>query len=168
MAAELLRESGIAVTDQSVRQGVAAARWPGRLELLPGNPPVLLDGAHNPAGAVALRESLMDFPCRRLVMVIGVMADKAWPDIVRTLLPAAAIVIAVRPALDRALPPEVLAEFCRDNGGDAVVAVNVAAGLDSAKTMAGNSDLVLVTGSLFTVGEARAYLAGGEFAPIRG
>jgi dihydrofolate synthase/folylpolyglutamate synthase len=168
MAARLLATAGFTVTPESVFKGVSAARWPGRLELFPGSPPVLLDGAHNPAGALALRESLADFPRRRLLLLAGVLADKSWQETLLTLLPLAAVVVAVQPSLERALPAEELAGFCSMHGCEAFAAGDVAAGLAHVTGQAGADDLVLVTGSLFTVGEARALLSGLPFMPISG
>src|SRR6185369_536247 len=77
-AARLLGAAGLQVTEDAIRKGVAAAVWPGRLELFEGPPRILLDGAHNPAGAVALRRSLADYRYDRLILVFGAMADKSW------------------------------------------------------------------------------------------
>jgi len=167
-AAVTLAADGFTVSDAACQEGVAAASWPGRLELFPGKPPVLLDGAHNPAGTTALSESLADYSYRRLIMVVGVMADKSWQEMLLPLLGNAALVVAVSPALDRSLPAGELAAFCRGQGCDAVAAGDVAAGLVQAQRLAAADDLVLVTGSLFTVGEARAYLTGSAFMPVRG
>jgi dihydrofolate synthase/folylpolyglutamate synthase len=166
--ARILGDFGFAVTGIAIRKGLAAAVWPGRLELFAGEPRVLLDGAHNPAGARSLCDSLKDFSYKRLFLVVGMMADKAWQDTLAPLLRLADKVITVEPALDRALPAEELACFCRGEGVDAVSAGRVSAGLESAKNAASPDDLVLVTGSLFTVGEARAYLTGSSFMLIRG
>jgi len=167
-AALTLAADGFRVSDAACQAGIAAAAWPGRLELFPGKPPVLLDGAHNPAGAIALSESLVDYRYRRLFMVIGVMADKSWQEMLLPLLGSAELVVAVSPALDRSLPAGELAEFCRSRGCAAVAAGDVAAGLVQAQRLAAEDDLVLVTGSLFTAGEARALLTGAAFMPIRG
>lgn len=167
-AARLLAEAGFPVTEDAIRKGVAAAVWPGRLELFAGSPPILLDGAHNPAGSLALCDSLADFSFNRLLLVVGMMADKAWQETLLPLLPLAAMIIAVEPALDRALPADELARFCSENGCSAAAVKSVCSGLDYAKSQAAADDLVLVTGSLFTVGEARAMLTGSSFMPIRG
>lgn len=167
-AARLLDSAGFPVDDGALRSGVAAARWPGRMELFPGPPRIMLDGAHNPAGAAALADSLADVRYRRLLLVVGVMADKAWQELLGPLLPLAATVIAVEPSLERALPAETLAGFIRQAGVEAVIGGDVGRGLGLACDMAGYDDLVLVCGSLFTVGEARSRLTGREFAPIRG
>jgi len=167
-AARLLATAGFAVDDTLLRAGVAAARWPGRMELFPGTPRILLDGAHNPAGATALAGSLADIPRRRLILVVGVMADKAWQDLLQPLLPMVDSVVAVTPSLDRALPADTLAGFIREAGVAAEVGGDVRHGLEQAVSRAGGDDLVLVCGSLFTVGEARSVLTGREFMPIRG
>lgn len=167
-AARLLYDAGFQVTDDAIRTGLATAVWPGRLELFEGAPPVLLDGAHNPAGALSLCLSLKDFSYKRLLLVIGTMADKAWQDTVAPLLSFADKVITVEPAIDRALAAEQLACYCRGAGVDAFSAGTVNAGLATAKNLANSDDLILVTGSLFTVGEARAIMTDKSFMPIRG
>jgi dihydrofolate synthase/folylpolyglutamate synthase len=167
-AAKTLVADGFVISDAACQSGVAAAVWPGRLELFPGSPPLLLDGAHNPAGVLALVEALADFKRERLLLVAGVMADKSWQEMLLPLLPLAAEVIAVEPSLERALPAETLLAFCRDNGCHAAAAGAVAAGLEYGRRRAAADDLILVTGSLFTVGEARALLTGSTYMPIRG
>jgi len=167
-AARLLAHGGFSQTDDAVRKGLAAAVWPGRLELFSGEQRVLLDGAHNPAGALSLAESLQDFSYKRLFLVVGMMADKAWQDTLVPFLLLADKVITVEPAIDRALSAEELARFFKGAGVDAFSAGGVRAGLESALRSAVADDLILVTGSLFTVGEARAYLTGNSCMPIRG
>jgi dihydrofolate synthase/folylpolyglutamate synthase len=167
-AARLLYNAGFQVTEDAIRTGLATAVWPGRLELFESEPPVLLDGAHNPAGALSLCESLKDFSYKRLILVIGTMADKAWQDTVTPLLSFADKVITVESAIDRALDAEELACYCRGKGVEAFSAGTVSAGLATASDSANSDDLILVTGSLFTVGEARAIITGNSFMPIRG
>ncbi len=167
-AARLLGEAGFQVTGDVIRKGVAAAVWPGRLELFEGPPPILLDGAHNPAGAVALRRSLADYRYDRLILVFGAMADKSWQETLMQLLPLADLLVAVKPSIDRALAADELAGFGTARGGKVTAAGDVKAGLEFASKIAGPDDLILVTGSLFTVGEARSIITCGTFMPIRG
>jgi len=167
-AARLLAYAGFSVSNDAIGKGLAAAVWPGRLELFEGTPRVLLDGAHNPAGALSLVESLQDFSYKRLFLVVGMMADKAWQETLAPLLAFADKAITVEPAIDRALSAEELAVFCRSRGVAAFSAGSVRGGLESATHSAAPEDLVLVTGSLFTVGEARALMTGSSFMPIRG
>ena len=167
-AAELLAREGFPLTTGALRCGIEQARWPGRMELFPGPPRILLDGAHNAAGARALAEALADYPRQRLLLVVGVMADKEWAEVLMPLIPLSERVIAVAPALERALPPEELAAFCHCLGLQVDMAGSVAAGLTRARQLAGKDDLILVSGSLFTVGEARATLLDRPFQGIRG
>jgi dihydrofolate synthase/folylpolyglutamate synthase len=144
---------------EAVRTGFAAARSPGRLELFhrPGRAPVLLDGAHNPDGARALAAALRgEFPFRRRVVVLGVMGDKDVDGIVGEVLGAADAVVVTQPASNRAAPADRLAKAVRLAGRTALTAVDVPAALALASELAGEDDaVVVVTGSLYTVGEAR-------------
>lgn len=167
-AATLLRASGYTINGEIIRYGLSRAIWPGRLELFAAKTAILLDGAHNPAGVAALVESLAGFHYNRLFLVVGVMADKEWQEVVKPLLGLAWSVVTVCPAIDRGLDAEELARFCLQQGVDAAATPSVSDGIDSAAAMALPDDLLLITGSLFTVGEARAYLTGGSFMPVRG
>ena len=128
----------------------------------------MLDGAHNPAGAQALAESLRDVPHDALLVVAGVMADKDTEEIFKPLFPLAKLVYTVSPAIERAIPSERLAALCRSHGVACQDAGTVAEGLEQAKKAARTGDLILVCGSLFTVGEARSILCGERFEPFRG
>lgn len=167
-AALQLSDAGFKVSDADCVTGAARARWPGRLELFPGEPAILLDGAHNPAGARALVESLSAYKYQRLILVAGVMADKAWPEVLLSLLPLADLTVAVKPSMERALADSELAAFCLGHGFAAVAAGTPDQGVERARAEAKAGDLILVAGSLFTVGEVRAYLTGTSFMPIRG
>lgn len=167
-AAELLTTQGFALNASVLRRGIESARWPGRMERFGDAPGIVLDGAHNAAGAEALAEALTDVPHARLFLVVGVMGDKDVEGTLAHLLPLADSVFAVCPALERALPSDELASLCRKGGAKAIDAGEVAAGLALAARAAGPADLVLVCGSLFTVGEARAYLLEQHFEPYRG
>lgn len=166
--AEILRVVGFPVSPQAMIAGVAKARWPGRMELFPGPPRLLLDGAHNPAGAAALADALADIPRERLFLVAGVMADKELDGILAPLLPLVDRVFAVAPALERALPAGELALHCFAAGVEAMEAGSVAEGIELARNLAQDDDLILVCGSLFTVGEARSHLKSRTFEPFRG
>ena len=167
-AAELLSGAGFPLTPQALAQGVERASWPGRMELFPGSPRLILDGAHNPAGVAALVEALAEIPRQRLLVVVGVMGDKELSGILGPLLPLADAVFAVAPAIDRALPAAQLASFCRLAGVCAHDAGSVDRGIALAREEASAGDLILVCGSLFTVGEARGILLSRQFDPFRG
>src|SRR6185369_16875042 len=124
--------------------------------------------AHNPAGAAALAGALEDIPYRKLLLVLGVMADKDVREIVSPLAPLTATCYCVCPAVDRGLDARELAAILTEIGIQAVASGSVANGIRSAQRDAGSDDLILVCGSLFTVGEAKAWLAGTKFEGIRG
>ncbi|UFS71343.1 bifunctional folylpolyglutamate synthase/dihydrofolate synthase [Geomonas sp. RF6] len=167
-AAELLSELGFPLLPEAVYSGVAGAVWPGRMELFPGPPRVLLDGAHNPAGTAALADALGEMERDRLFLVLGVMGDKDLIGMLEPLLPLADGVFTVAPALERASDPAILAEFCRERGVAAQACSSVADGISEARATAREGDLIVICGSLFTVGEARGILLSRRFEPFRG
>jgi len=138
------------------------------MEILGQSPRFLLDGAHNPAGGEALAEALTDVTRARLLIVAGVMCDKDAEGILSPLLPLAAHVFAVSPRVERAMASGDLATVCNACGVASTNAGAVADGLAMARNAAEPDDLILVCGSLFTVGEARAILLSDSFEPCRG
>jgi len=151
-AAVALREIGIA--REAIECGIRQARWPGRLERLCDSPETIADGAHNPAGARALAEYLRTFHAgRRISLIFAAMKDKAVEDVAPVLFPLAHELIFTAADTSRSRRPEALAaQFSQWPS-------KVAARLADALGMAANADLVIITGSLFLVGEARRMLA---------
>lgn len=146
-----------------VREGFAAVRSPGRLEVVRRDDgcPVVLDGAHNVAGARALAGALRDeFTYRHRVLVVGVLGDKDVEGIVDALLPVADHVVATAPPTGRAAPAERVAKAVRAAGRTVEVAGDVVEALELASGLAREEDAVVVTGSLYTVGAVRAALVG--------
>jgi dihydrofolate synthase / folylpolyglutamate synthase len=149
----------------AVRDGFARVRSPGRLELLScDGVPVLLDGAHNPAAAESLARSLhelRDHGTRRRVLVLGIMSDKDIPAMVRIFGSVVDEVVVTVADSPRAAGIEQLREACRAAGLTVVAGVeDVGAAVHEAARRAGRSGMVVVTGSLYTVGDARAALGG--------
>ncbi|MDD2897732.1 MAG: bifunctional folylpolyglutamate synthase/dihydrofolate synthase [Desulfuromonadaceae bacterium] len=167
-AAETLEMNGIDIATASYSEGISAARWPGRMELIAGTPRLLLDGAHNPAGAGALADALQDYSYSRLLLVTGVCDDKDIERIFAPLIPLADSVYTVTPAVDRALKDEELASFFLSRGIVAQPCGSVVSGVNRAIQQAAEDDLVVVCGSLFVVGEIKAWLEQTEFSGIRG
>jgi dihydrofolate synthase/folylpolyglutamate synthase len=154
-AVAALRELG--VSDNHIRTGMAAARWPGRLERVGAHPEVILDGAHNPAGARVLAEHIARFyQGRRVWLIYGAMRDKSVGEIAETLFPLAHELILTAPDAPRALDPRSLAPV--SGHPRPRTAVNLAAALAIVRAEAAPADAVFITGSLFLVGEARALL----------
>lgn len=149
----------LGIPGAAIRAGVAAARWPGRLERVRQNPDVILDGAHNPAGARALADYIRKFfgdePIR---IIFGAMRDKAVEEVTNTLFPLAAEVIVTAPDQPRALNPQSLSEVAVEGGAvESGTMVRVADSLQAALALAAERPMTtFITGSLFLVGEARA------------
>jgi len=145
----------IHVTAEKIRAGLAVVNWPGRLQLveMPAGRKLLLDGAHNVAGAETLRATLTkQFADTRPLLIFGALADKNWPDICRVLAPLAAKVVTVPVASGRTADARALAEvFNSANPAAKAVAVeNLAVALNASK----DESFVIITGSLYLVGEA--------------
>lgn len=133
-------------------EGIAEATWPGRLEFVSPNPDVILDGAHNPAGARALKRYLERFyGDQRIWMVYGAMRDKAIEEIAEILFPLAHELIFTAPDSARAIRPEALVEMA----GRGRCAANLGSAIATVKAEASDEDVVVITGSLFLIGEAR-------------
>jgi dihydrofolate synthase / folylpolyglutamate synthase len=160
VALQALKErDGPAVDANAIAAGLSSVVWPGRFEVVPGRPTVVVDGAHNDDSARRLREALAEqFPGRRLILVIGTSADKDLPAIVRELAPAAARVICTRSRHPRSAPADLLVSLCREEGVAAEEAADVPAALARARLLAHPTDVVCATGSLFVVAEAREAL----------
>ncbi|HEX6487807.1 MAG TPA: Mur ligase family protein [Candidatus Dormibacteraeota bacterium] len=147
-------------TDEAVRAGVAATRWPGRLEVIGAEPRIVLDGGHNPAGLKLVVKDLLELAGRRRVSVVfGAMADKdlaAMLEQLHQLDPPAIVFTRAESAAQRAAPPAELVALWGGEGASAVEPATAA--LERAFAGAGTGDVVLVCGSLYLVGEVRDHL----------
>jgi len=158
-AAEVLSEAGFRIEEPHLRRGLAETCWPGRLELIQTGTRILLDGAHNPEATEILKKALeTGYPRRRLIAILGIMADKDIPAMMKDIVPRTDLLFLTKARNERAASLDLLeAESssyekpCRKFG-------TVAEALDEALIQAGKEDLILVTGSLYIVGEARAHL----------
>jgi dihydrofolate synthase/folylpolyglutamate synthase len=159
---EVLEELGYTVSTEAMIEGLGNVDWPGRLEIVSSSPRVVLDGAHNPAGAQALRVSLEeDFRYRRLILVVGIMKDKDFGTMLRTLMPLADRVILSKPKTARAASPAALNEAAGGSEKREVVE-DLDEAIRRGLSMTESEDLLCITGSLYTVGEARAYFLSKE------
>ena len=141
---------------RAIESGIARARWPGRLEQISRVPEIVIDGAHNPAGARSLAAYLDQFYARRRVrMIYGAMRDKAVEEVCGILFPRAAQVIVTAPQQPRALYPEAVLQITGHPD------LRTAPGLREALELMSDirpEDAIFITGSLYLVGEARALL----------
>lgn len=160
-AIERLQMNGVYLTDTDIIEGVAAASHPGRMEIISEKPLLILDGAHNPDGMVMLANTLKeDFTYKRLLLVLGVLKDKDINTMVSTIIPLADIVIVTKSMNPRAYEPALLKEKIEkfDATKEVVVTASIPEAIEHARNIAKRKDLICVSGSLFTVGEARRYL----------
>ena len=158
-ALELLMEKGLEVRDDTIHSGLAATRWPGRLEVVSKEPFVLLDGAHNPSAVKTLKAFLQNgVVSGRLILVLGILHDKAWKPMLRELAGICDRMILTKPQYERAADPEELASFVRSLTQELVVIPHLPDAVSFALGEADRGDMVCITGSLYTVGEAKAYL----------
>ena len=154
-AAEVLESRGFRLGESAIREGLAQARWPGRLQIVSNSPRIILDGAHNPAAAEVLAAFLNEHRSQlnRLIMLFGVLQDKDWEAMLAPLGPLADHTILTRPPGDRGADPHELAgadRYCPK----VEIASDLEAGLALARSLAGPDDTILVSGSLYTVGAA--------------
>jgi dihydrofolate synthase/folylpolyglutamate synthase len=149
-------KSRISISESAVRQGLADARWPGRLEILEERPLVLADGAQNRESARRLKEALRrHFEFEKLCLLLGVSADKDLEGILEELLPEASCLVATQSRNPRALSASAVAESAEKFGKPVFREEDSAEALAKAISLAGASDLVLATGSLYLVGELK-------------
>ena len=175
--AHVLQQKGfVKVTEDHMREGLSQAVWPGRLEPFPvgawpppgqgqkGRAPLVLDGAHNPDGALALARTLDTLSYKKLHLIIGVMGDKDISGVLGPVYNLANRIYLTRAEFDRAATPGQLWDSLAQAFGSPKVLttlhLNIPEALAAAAQEAEEGDLVVLSGSLYTVGEGRAYLTG--------
>jgi dihydrofolate synthase/folylpolyglutamate synthase len=157
-AAEELAGQGFPVTPKSIETGIRNTRWPGRFQVLPATsdrPEIIFDVAHNPAGAWALRSALSTlYEDRPLTFIFGAMQDKAIREIAEILFPLAAQVIVTPADNPRTATPADIREASKRISAEIEDAPNVSSAITRAIAIAGTRGTVVVTGSIYVVGEA--------------
>lgn len=153
-AVEILRKNGLDISNKAVYEGLKSARLNGRFELIKENPIVIFDGSHNPHGVNAAIESIKNYFDGKVVLLMGVMADKEYPEMVKTLSEVAAKAFTVKPKNPRALDSMLLADEFIRNGVDAEFSTELSAGVEKALTYAEKHQLPLIAlGSLYMYSE---------------
>ena len=151
---EALRFYNIYVDIDSIRRGLYNTIWPGRCEVVSRNPLVVLDGAQNVASSKVLKETIKgNFKYNKLILVLGISNDKDIKGICKEFIPLSDKVILTKADNPRATEPEALAQYF--NGKDTYITRNVKEAKKISWRIANREDLILVTGSLFVVGEFR-------------
>ena len=157
-AAVELTHHGFHISPWNIARGIRLTHWPGRFQVIPAHdswPDLVFDVAHNPAGAWALRSTLSQhFEDRPLTFIFGAMRDKAIAEIAEILFPLAEHVVATRADNPRSATPGEVRYAAARTGADVVTAPHVPAALAQARSLAGSRGLVVITGSIYIVGEA--------------
>jgi len=154
-AAEELHKQGLPVTAESIERGIRETRWPGRFQVVPVNPEIVLDVAHNPAGAWALRSTLSSwYGDRRLIFVFGAMRDKAIREIAEILFPLAERVIVTSAENPRSATAEEIRDAAARTQAEIESRPDVPSAVPHARELAGADGILVITGSIYIVGEA--------------
>lgn len=150
---DVLRGSGIIISDAAVSRGLSKVIWPARFEFIYKN--ILLDCAHNPAAIGVLVDELRNLKYSRLIILTGILKDKDIKSMIAVLNPLASRFILARPNINRASDPGYIANFVKK---DYKIIPEVAEAVKYAKSILKKGDLLLITGSTYTVGEAMKQL----------
>ena len=167
---EVISPLGFHVSDESIYLGMSRVQWHGRLETVREKPTIILDGAHNPGGMRVLSEFFRTHHTeKKKILVFGVMKDKEYKKMLEEIAPLMDLVIITKPDMERALSPDVLKTLMQSselskgtasttqplNHLNVLYTQDVKSALEKAKDAAGDNDLILITGSLYTIGEAK-------------
>lgn len=159
-AVEFLQEQGLILPDSAIYSGLADVSWPGRLEIIPGPPRIILDGAHNPSAVTTLESFLRRHPSSGgLTLIAGILRDKAWKSMLRRLADVCDHLILTCPQYERAGDPEEQARFVSHYITNVTAIPRIADAISFAMKTLPPDGTLCITGSLYTVGEAKAYLA---------
>jgi dihydrofolate synthase/folylpolyglutamate synthase len=165
-AVELLEEKGFAISTRDITEGLRHPQWPGRLQVFSRDPLIVLDGGHNPAAVRVLADSLpREFRYGKLITVLGIMKDKDIGGVVRSIGPISDYILYSRPEYYRAAAPEEIQGAAAPLGKRGEVVCPLKDAIARARELAGPEDMILICGSLFTVGEAMTCLDPERYGP---
>lgn len=158
-ACEVINNKKASIPVKSIREGLANNNWPGRLEIVSTNPLVILDGSHNLIAARNLSRYLSDnLSDRNITLVIGILDDKPYSAMLKSLLPVCSRAIITSPKIYRALLPEKLLAVAENLISDVTIIPDVGKAVNYAVKTASPDDAVCIAGSLYVVGEAKEAL----------
>lgn len=158
-----LREMDMKIDDDAIKKGLHETVWPGRIQVVSKSPYIVLDGAHNPSAAEKMSETIRtQFSYENLILLLGILRDKDIAGICREILPLANRIILSAPDSDRAASADELYQIIKCNGlaekQDILIVPRLAEAIIKARELAMEKDLILVTGSLYTIGEIMLHL----------
>jgi dihydrofolate synthase / folylpolyglutamate synthase len=155
-AVEELINQGANISKELILKALKKVKWPGRLEVMKSKPLVVIDGAHNVDGIKKLSESVdMYFSYERIILILGILADKQVKEMINTIVPKAYKVIAVTPNSERAELASELAEEIREINNNVQVVEDYQEAYKAALGSCGDKDLLLISGSLYMIGDMR-------------
>ncbi len=161
-ACEVLNRNGGSISFDHMQQGLLTQEWPGRLEVVTQSPMLLLDGAHNMMAVRELANYLAaNLQDKKITLVSGILDDKAYPDMLRCLLPLCSRAILTQPKIDRSLSPNTLLEAAKDIISNVKVIASVPEAVSFAMNTSAPEDVVCITGSLYLVGEVKEAIDNG-------
>ncbi|MGI6526063.1 MAG: bifunctional folylpolyglutamate synthase/dihydrofolate synthase [Caldicoprobacterales bacterium] len=157
----ILKEMGFNISTEAIYSGLKHSRWPGRLEMARSNPSVLLDGAHNPSGAAALAEAVkLFFSDKEICLILGVLCDKDVENVTSILCSFADKVTVTMPDSPRSTPAEELARIAEKYHSDVLICPDFKKAIHHGIGWAqeGDNRMLVISGSLYLIGEAKAIL----------
>ena len=158
-ACEMLNKNKAELSIQSIKDGLAQNRWPGRLEIVSSSPLVLLDGAHNLSAIRCLAKFLSENPTKqKITLITGILNDKPYAAMLACLLPLCSKAILTRPKINRALEPEKLYPIAKKIIPDVCIIPDVSEAVQHAIKTASSDEAICIAGSLYLVGEAKETL----------
>lgn len=155
-AIDALKSNDIIIPEETIRNGLKKIKWPGRLEIIQKNPLIVLDCAKDPVAMKKLREAVNNFDYEKMILVISISSDKDIQSMMKEIIPISDLVILTKHKVtDRGVDPEILAKEVKKYSENFIILEDVKGAVKKALSLSTKKDMVLVTGSLFTVGEAR-------------
>jgi dihydrofolate synthase/folylpolyglutamate synthase len=167
-ACELLNKDKAEISKKNIQDGLTKTRWSGRLEIVSDNPLVILDGAHNLIAARNLAKFLSEnLAHRRITLVVGILDDKPYRAMLKSLLPLCSRAIITRAKTDRALAPQRLYTAAEKIISDVTMIPEVATAARQAVETASPDDVICIAGSLYVVGEAKEAIEKGLIKSLK-
>jgi len=159
-AIEALCEYGLQIKENHLRSGAEDTKWPGRFHMIKKDEyAFLLDGAHNPPAINELCNSLQKkFPMQKIILILGIMKDKDIKSMIKAIVPMAKYVYYTSPKYERSAKPEQLATEAANLCVPGEIVKGIEDAIHKAKKMSDKNDLIVITGSFFTIGEALSIL----------
>ena len=167
-AIEILKQRKVGISLQNIKKGLTDMHWPGRLEIVSKDPFIVLDGAHNLIAARHLaRYMSQNLADRRITLVVGILNDKPYASILKSLLPLCRRVILTRARIDRALDPKTLYTVAKETIANIAIIPDVTQAVAHAVEEYRPKEAICIAGSLYVVGEAMEAFEKGLIPSIK-